>query len=72
MERLTDDIKIYIEACIAHQKLRGNVVMLVTDDHKFFHVFARSVIAENIQPYTTFTLAVCHGSSTARTVFLSV
>ena len=48
MERLADDIKIYIEACIARQKLRGNVVMLVTDDHKFFRVLARSVIAENI------------------------
>ena len=48
MERLADDIKIYIEACIARQKLQGNVMMLVTDDHKFFRVFARSVIAENI------------------------
>ena len=48
MERLADGIKIYIEACIARQKLRGNVVMLVTDDHEVFHVFARSVIAENI------------------------
>ncbi len=48
MARLAEDIKIYIEACIASQKLRGNVVMLVTDDHKFFRVCARSVIAENI------------------------
>ena len=35
MERLVDDIKIYIEAYIARQKLRGNMVMLVTDDHKY-------------------------------------
>ena len=48
MARLTEDIKIYIEACIARQKLQGNVVMLVTDDHKFFRVCARSVITENI------------------------
>ena len=45
MERLADDI---IKACITHQKLRDNVIMLVTDDHKFFRVFARSVITENI------------------------
>ena len=48
MARLTEDIKIYIEACIACQKLQSNVVMLVTDDHKFLCLCARSVITENI------------------------
>ena len=48
MARLTDDIKIYIEACIACQKLRDHVVMLMTDDHEFLHICDRSVIAENV------------------------
>ena len=47
MEGLRKDVQIYIKACIAHRKLHGKV-MLVTDHHKFFRVFAKSIIAENI------------------------
>ena len=48
LQKVTQDARIYIEACVAHKQLRGNVVMLVKDDHQFFQCFAMSVIAENL------------------------
>ena len=48
LDKLHNDVKIYIEACIARNNLEGKVVMLVTDDHTFFRAFAKSSIAENI------------------------
>ena len=49
VERMQNDIKIFIEACIARNDVRGSsVVMLVTNDNAFFEVFAQSKIAEDI------------------------
>lgn len=52
MNGLKDDIKIYIEATIARRLIPhtapGDLVMLITEDHQFFKIFARSPIAENI------------------------
>ena len=47
---LRDDQKIYIEATIAHKQISQGwpEVMLITDDHQFFNMFARSPVAENI------------------------
>ena len=36
LQKVSQDVRIYIEVCIAHKQLKGSVVMLVTDDHKFF------------------------------------
>ena len=48
LDKLHNDVNIYIEACIARNNLQGNVVMLVTNDHTFFCAFAECSIAENI------------------------
>ena len=41
--------KMYIEACIARHHIGNiNTVMLVTDDHAFFKVFAQSPTAEGL------------------------
>ena len=46
--RVTNDIRIYIEACIAHKEQARDTVILITDDHKFFSYFALSDIAEGV------------------------
>ena len=46
VDRVIIDVKIYVEACIACKYLPGTVVMLVTDDHAFFRVFAHSRVTE--------------------------
>ena len=48
LEKMYSDVKIYIEACITRTNIDGDIVMLVTDDHRFFSVFAQSPNAENI------------------------
>ena len=46
--RVTNDIRIYIEACIAHKEQARDTVILITDDHKFFSYFALSDISEGV------------------------
>lgn len=46
--RHSQDVRIYVEVCVAHKELTGNVVMLVMDDHQLFQRFAMSLIAENL------------------------
>ena len=50
VERIHNDVKIFIEACIARSRdvQGGSVVMLVTNDHAFFKIFAQSQIAKDI------------------------
>ena len=48
LERMHNDVKIYIEACIARKVFDEDMVVLVTDDHRFFRAFAQSPIAEHI------------------------
>jgi hypothetical protein len=48
LRRVTNDMCMYIEACIAHKELAGDTVILITDDHKFFTYFALSDVAEGV------------------------
>ena len=53
VEGLKEDIRVYMEATIARSRIRAapgprRVVMLITEDHQFFKIFARSPIAEKI------------------------
>ena len=40
LKRMHNDVKIYIDTCIAHKSFDEDIVVLVTDDHQFFRAFA--------------------------------
>ena len=60
--RYHDDIKIYMEACLAHANSGLPAQMLITNDHKFFTMFLRSQLAEDVlHSVVTDVLAIREG-----------
>ena len=45
--RYHNDVKIYIEACLAHALTEIPAQFLITNDHRFFKMFLRSTVAED-------------------------
>ena len=45
--RYRNDVKIYIEACLAHAVTGIPAQFLITNDHRFFKMFLRSTVVED-------------------------
>ena len=43
-----NEIKLYMEACLAHAESGLPAQMLVTNDHTFFNMFLKSKIVDNV------------------------